>query len=355
MTEIMPSIPEAPGAPANDASEKKSGKESKKAVPASLPIFLQSDCPVSAYVAALEKGGKATKRPDQADREAAVSVVMDNPSLLPKVTDLVRSIFEKSHSLHLAETVKRLASDIIRAQDEELSEWGSNVGFSAEAELGKLAARLRSARVGGEKMIIQQAEQLLQLGLVVVSTRSDFNSTAILLELHRKLAPPDKSEKSQKPNDRAKREIVRSSIKHLDMFSAITAAVTVDLKEAQRQFALANAQIVQQIDRLKTQREQLEAQKRQLDAQSREMQQLTGELETLRRQVRGIEGGRDDDLNVLRARFRKFLGANLSELVEQAHEALTSKPPAPDIAEELLDDAINDIKKELLWLNQRQS
>lgn len=93
----------------------------------------------------------------------------------------------------------------------------------------------------------------------------------------------------------------------------------------------ANAEIVQQIDR------------------------LTGELETLRRQVRGIEGARDYDLNVLRARFRRFLGANLSELVGQAHEALTSKPSAPDIAEVLLDDAINDIKKELLWLNQHQS
>jgi hypothetical protein len=355
MTEIIPSPPEASGVLANDALEKKSDKKRKKAIPASLPIFLQSDCPVSAYVAALEKGGKATKRPDQADRDEAVSAVLVDPSLLPKVTDLARTIFETSQSLHLAETVKRLASDIIRAQDDELSGWGNNGGFSADAELGKLAARLRTARVGGEKLIIQQAEHLLQLGLVVVSNRSDFNPTAILLELNRKLTPTDKNEKPQKPNDRAKREIVRSSLKHLDIFGAITAAVTLDLKETQRQFALANAQIVEQIDRLKTQRVQLEAQKRELDAHSSEMKQLTDELETLRRQVRGIEGGRDDDLNVLRARFRKFLNANLSELIGQAHEALSSKPPALDIAEVLLDDAMNDIKKELRWLNQHQS
>ena len=57
-------------------------------------------------------------------------------------------------------------------------------------------------------------------------------------------------------------------------------------------------------------------------------------------------------LNALRARYRKLLSGNLSEFVSQAHEALTSTPPAPEIAEVLLDDAKKAISKELEWLRQ---
>ena len=38
--------------------------------------------------------------------------------------------------------------------------------------------------------------------------------------------------------------------------------------------------------------------------------------------ISGVAGGRDADLNALRARYRKLLSGNLSEFVTQAHEAL---------------------------------
>ena len=230
-----------------------------------------------------------------------------------------------------------------------MSQWGCGGILGREQEANIVLGKAREA---GDKNIQQQAKHLLQLGLAVVSGRSDFSSLGALAEIYAKLVRSRDRAKSTNPDKLAKRALSRASIKNLEAFSAITAIASETLSDVQQQFAMANDQLATLQSRVRDQRDQLDQQNREIIALKLEKEELTESLAEARAQISGVAGGRDADLNSLRARYRKLLSGNLSEFVSQAHEALTSTPPAPEIAEVLLDDAKKAISKELEWLRQ---
>lgn len=331
-------------------SEEKDIKQVKKPLPASLADFLTSEYPAGPYVAALID--RKTRALEEDERADAVKMIKAHPELLPRIVELARASLGKPEASRLKLAVAEMASNVIRSQDESLENWSRLAGSSAEAELGKLAQRLRKAREAGDKNIQQQAEHLLQLGLAVVSGRSDFSSLGALAEIYAKLVRSRDRAKSTNPDKMAKRALSRASIKNLEAFSAITAIASESLSDVQQQFAMANDQLATLQSRVRDQRDQLDQQNREIIALKLEKEELTESLAEARAQISGVAGGRDADLNSLRARYRKLLSGNLSEFVSQAHEALTSTPPAPEIAEVLLDDAKKAISKELEWLRQ---
>ncbi|WP_295525989.1 hypothetical protein [Novosphingobium sp. Chol11] len=331
-------------------SKGKDMKQAKKPLPANLANFLTSEYPAGPYVAALIDDN--TRALDEDERTDGVKLVKARPELLPRVVELARASISRTVSNRVKLAISDLSSNVIRSQDQDLENWSRLAGSTGEAELGKLAQRLRKAREAGNKDLLQQAEHLLQLGLAVVIGRADFSLIGSLTAIYSNLVTSRGIGKSLNAGDLAKRALNRASIKNLEAYSAINAIASETLSVVQRQFATANEQLITLQDRVRDQRDQLERQSRAIEVLKAEQDTLADSLTEARAQISGVAGGRDADLNALRARYRKLLSGNLSEFVTQAHEALTSGQPAPEIAEVLLDDAKKAISKELEWLRQ---
>lgn len=327
-------------------------REAKKPVPATLIEYFKSDGPASAYVAALLDLKSKSKIPNEADREEALEAVAANPALLARAVELAKAALNRTDASRIKPTVIALTSDIIRAQDDDLAGWSRMAGLTAEAELGKLAARVRDARTNGDKEVLHRAEQVFQLGLAVVCTRADFSTIGAIAEVYSQLSRPRSGSKMADPEAVAKKAISRANVKGIETFGAINAAVSERLREVQRQFSMASEQIAQNTERARMQRDQIDDQRREIEDLKAEKQRLFTELADAQTRMGGLMGGHDHQLNEVRARFRKLLSGNLTDFVSQAHEALTSTPPAPDIAEALLEDARTDIDRELKWLKQ---
>ncbi|MGY6638077.1 MAG: hypothetical protein ACXIUO_13165 [Erythrobacter sp.] len=332
------------------ASEKKSRKQVKKPVPADLADYLQAGSPAASYVTALVD--REARALDDDERALGVKLIKAHPELLPRLVELARASLSKSVSLRVRKDVTRLSSDVIRSQDEDLADWFRLAGSAPDAEVGKLARYLQRARDGADKDTQQRAEHLLQLGLAVMCGQEGFNTIGALAEIHAKLVAVRKGSKSVNATDLVQRSLSRASVKSLEAFSAINAVATEALLLAREQHSAINAQLIGLQDRVRDQREKIDRQTRELETLKEEKAALAEELKEARAQISGVAGGRDADLNALRARYRQLLSANLSDLVTQAHEAVIAAPPAPEIAEVLLDDAKIAINKELEWLRQ---
>lgn len=335
---------------ASPASEKKGAKQGKKPLPASLTDFLTGDYPAALYVTALID--RKTRSLEEEERAEGVNLLKAQPELLPRIIELARASLSKDEASRIKNAVADLASNVIRSQDEVLESWSRLAGSSAEAELGKLAQYLRKARDAGDKDAQQQAEQVLLLGLAVVSGRGDFSPIGALAEIYAKLVDSRHGPKPLKPSVRVQRALNRASIKNLEAFSAVNAVATETLSSVQQQLATTSERLLASQDRIKDQRDRIEQQAREIEALRAQNVALADALADAQAQISGVAGGRDADLNSLRARYRKLLSASLLEFVTQAHEALISAPPATEIAEVLLDDAKKAINKELEWLRQ---
>jgi hypothetical protein len=344
----MSELDQQPGT--GPASEKKDAKQAKKPLPLGLAEFLTGDYPAAPYVTALID--RKTRPLEEDQRLEGVKLLKEQPELLPRVVELARASMSKAEASRIKNAVTELASNIIRSQDESLESWSRLAGSTAEAELGKLAQHLRKAREADDKNAQQRAEHLLQLGLAVVIGRGDFSPIGALAEIYGKLVAVRNDAKSASAGKVVQRALSRASIKNLEAFSAINAIATETLSTVQRQLASTNAQLLALQDRARDQRDRIDQQAREIEALKSENAELAEALTEAQTQISGVAGGRDADLNALRARYRKLLSTNLSEFVTQAHEALVSAPPAPEIAEVLLDDAKKAISKELEWLRQ---
>lgn len=330
------------------ASEKKGAKQVKKPLPACLTDFLTGDYPAAPYIVALIE--RKTRPLEEEERAEGVKLLKAQPELLPRVVELARASLNKAEVSRIRNAVADLASNVIRSQDETLGSWSRLAGSSAEAELGKLAQHLRKARASGDKDAHQRAEQLLLLGLAVVSGRGDFSPIGALAEIYAKLIAIRDGAKSANASKLVQRALNRASIKNLEAFSAINAIAIESLSSCQQQLATTNEQLLTSQGRARDQRDKIDQQAREIEALKAEKAALAEALANAKTQLSGVAGGRDADLNALRARYRKLLSDSLSEFVTQAHEALVSAPPAPEIAEVLLDDAKRAISKELEWL-----
>ncbi len=332
------------------APERKSNKQAKRLPPVDLAAFLNGDFPAAAYVTALVE--RKTHALDEEERALGVKLIKAHPELLPRLVELARASLNKAEARRVRNDVARLASDVIRSQDESLENWSRLAGSAADAEVGKLARHLQKARTGADKNAQQRAEHLLQLGIAVVSGREDFHPIGALAEIYAKLVVVRKGSKAANIGELVQRALTRASIKTLESFGAINALATEVLFSVREQLDAANAQLVTLKGRVRDQRDKIEQQAREIETLKEENAALAEALEEARTQIAGVAGGRDADLNALRARYRRLLSASLSDLVSQAHEAVTSAPPAPEIAEVLLDDAKIAINKELEWLRQ---
>lgn len=330
----------------DDPSKVGAKKRSKKLVPNTLTGFLRSDCSAQDYVNALV--GRAADTIDDDERDRALDLIKLDPALLRRAAELARASLNGSQTSRIKQTISSFSTAIIRAEGGDLAEWSRLAGSTAEAELAKLAKHLQGSRKSGDKNDLQRAEQVFMLGFEVVRARGDFNLIGTLAVIHSILVSGEDSG-SHKMIMRA---LGRASVKNLETYSAINAVVSASLANSEMQLARASEQLRDLQLRVRDQREMMENQRSDLETLRLENQQLAEALAESRAHMSGIAGGRDADLNALRARSRKLLSGELGELVSQAHEALTSTPPAPEIAEVLLDDARKAISKELEWLKQ---
>lgn len=337
-----------PSAREGDGKHDTDGKDTKKSVPATLTEFLKSDASASAYVNELINRDIAI--PDEAARDRAVESVVKEPELLPRVIGLTRTALAKDDSRTKA-AISTFASNVIRSQDDELADWSTVGGLSTESDLVKLAARVRSARAAGDKEALQRAEQVLQLGLAVVCARASFAPIDALAQIYSQFVR-NRGSTGRQPSEIVKDAIVRASIKNLETYGAFHAVLSKELEDARKQLANTTHELVDQRDRLRTQREQISAHKQEIEDLKAEMRELAERLADAGTHIKGVEGGRDDELNTLRARFRQLLKGKLTPFVSNAQEALEVEPPVTSVARDRLARIKTEIEGELEWLKR---
>lgn len=337
-----------PRAPEGDDKQDPKGKAAKKPVPAALVEFLKSDAPASAYVGALMSRDVAI--PDEAARGKAVDAVVEQPELLPRVITLARTALAKDDS-RIRNAISAFASDVVRSQDDDLADWSKVGGMGPEAGLVELAARVRTARAGSDKDLLQRAEQVLQLGLAVISIRSGFAPIEALAQIYSQFHRNRKGT-GRRPEDIVKDAVSRASIKNLETYGALQVILSKDLVDARNELANVKKVLAAQRDQVGMLREQLVAHKQEIADLQAEKLQLSEKLANAGTQIRGVEGGRDDALNTIRARFRQLLKGKLTPFVSNAQEALDLKPPVTSVAQDRLARIKTEIEEELGWLNQ---
>lgn len=337
------------GAPEGNAKDSADGKGAKKPVPATLVEFLKGDVPASAYVSALIE--RTVTIPDEAERERALEAVIDEPKLLPRVITLARTALGKSEASRIKGTISAFASNVVRSQDKALADWSTFGGRPAEADLVPLVVRVREARAAGDKDSLQKAEQVFQLGMAVVSARLSFDPVAALVEIYSQLSRGRDRTGSQ-PEAIVKEAVSRASLKNLETYGSFHAVLSQDLGKVRKQLADANHDLADQRERVRALREQVAAQKQEIDDLQAEKQELAKRLADAISKIEGVKGGRDDELNTLRARSRQLLQRKLTPFVSDAQAALELEPPVKTVAQDRLDRIKSEIEGELEWLNQ---
>lgn len=338
----------------SEADRNSAETSSKKPVPATLMEFLKGHSPASAYVSELEKGAIAI--PDETARAAAVDAVTSDPDLIPRVIMLTRSALGKGRGdSRIRSAFSSFASNVIRGQGEDLADWGTVGGLSPESGLVKLAKGVRQTRPqatrGKDKDAQQRAEQLLLLGMAILSGRHDFDPVSALSQVYAQLTR--NRDTSRRPPDAVVRDAVSSaSVKNLETFGAFNFVLSNGLEETRTELSRARDDLAMERDRVRKLQEKVAEAERVVKALQAEKLELAEKLSNAGTQLRGVEGGRDDELNSLRARFRQLLKGKLSPFVSNAQEALGVEPPVVPVAQDRLSRIKKEIEGELDWLNR---
>jgi septal ring factor EnvC (AmiA/AmiB activator) len=217
--------------------------------------------------------------------------------------------------------------------------------------LVKLADSVRRAKALKDKDALQKAEQLLVLGMAVLSGRHDFDPLTALSQVYAQLTRNRQT--SGRPPDAVVRNAVCSaSVKNLETFGAFNVVLSKGLEEARKELSRARDDLAVERDRVRRLQEKIAEGEQVIASLQAEKMELAEKLNSAGTQLKGVEGGRDDELNTLRARFRQLLKGKLSPFVSNAQEALGLDPPVITVAQDRLGRIKNEIEGELDWLNR---
>jgi hypothetical protein len=313
--------------------------------PSSLTSYLKGRAPAARYIAAI---GREAKIPDEEERFAALDLIAADPKLLSKVVELVRALLDSSLS-RARGALLPWAKDVVRAFDNDLTQWARLADRSPDAEIADLARRLQKARADGDKDKISEAEQVLLLGFAITSTRSDFDLPTALAAIHCAL---NRDEEAERVKKRAVKAAATATMKHLNIFSAINRVVSTQLRSLTEESNLVRQERDLAQERIRSLRDEIRRLSAKVGELKDENDRAVMAAEALRVQLDGTKGGAAHDMIEARARFRRLLAGKLSPFVNDASLALEVDPPVNDVAKERLEQLKGEINKELEWLKQ---
>jgi hypothetical protein len=246
----------------------------------------------------------------------------------------------------------RWCEQVVRLQDETLREWALDASQDAGTVFRQLLMWVYSnTKNKTDRAKRRVAEATLLIGLAVLSARRSLSP----LDAVRALASANPGRQDNRRNAApASKEVSKlvmgAGFKQLFDLARIVRLTEVEIASAEdaRRLALARAD-----DLL---REKAELQETR-DLLSGKLQDLSRELRVQESRVTelaaDLEGARSralQDLNALKARFRRQIGEGLGGLLADAWDAIDTDPPHPGVARERLETAREAIRKEMEWL-----
>ena len=322
-------------------------QEKGKLVPTSLAEFLLADkAPARRFVQLL------SKRPALTDEDLARShaIVDAEPARLGRVVELARAA---AATLSHAGLLLRWCEDIVRTRHETLRGWALDPNQDAEVTfLELLNWAYPVIQTKGDRAKRQLAEYSLLLGLNLLIARRSLapldalRSAASATGMHaagRGIAPIERATTKQ---------ITRAGIKQLFDLARITALSESHIAAAEN----GRDEALILVGKLRRERDAVEAEmdvlRAEAQSQVQELEQRDQRIRELSADLEGVRVRAHQDLNELKARFRRHLGDSLTGLLADAWDAIDTEPPHPTVARERLETAREAIRKELEWLSK---
>lgn len=338
--------------PPHDAPSQKPSKEAKEKkrpnpVPATLTEFLLADkSSATAFVRAL------SKRPALLDDDLnRAHLVMDRePGKVGMVVELARAAATAAPQ---PDTLLRWCEEVIRSRDEALRDWALDPARNAQDALTALVEWANPLIRGrGEAERRWRAESTLLIGLAVLFARRGLAPLDALRTLERIIWTQSDGRGSASLERSTRKQLLRASAKQLAGFAKVVALSEREIASSED----ARASAVALVAALRLEKEALEEEQAALSARERslvqELDQRVHQIEELRADVEGAKVRGLQDLEVLRARFRREIGERLDGLLADAWDALDTNPPHPGVARERLENARDAIRREVEWLNK---
>lgn len=316
-------------------------------IPASLSEFLVMDkASARRFVKSLGKG-PALKDDDLTHSRAIIDA---EPTKMNRVVDLARAA---TASATQPGPLLRWCEQIVRSRHEALSNWALDPGQDVATAFGELLkwARPFISR-NADRANRQLAEACLLTGLNVLIARRSLRPLDALRFLAMEIGIPAGRRGSPGIERATTKQLTRAGVKQLvelAQIAVLSEKEIISAEEARRAAVTLGSDLRREKEALTGERDTLRAevldlvqQVQQRDARIRE---LSSDLEGAR--VRALQ-----DLDQLKARFRREIGEGLAGLLADAWDAIDTDPPHPAVARERLEIAREAIRREMEWLGK---
>lgn len=316
-------------------------------LPATLSRFLSDEGSAASFLKILED---RPEFPGDAEIDEAVDLCLENPPLFGKALELCRLGTDVKASSRVRVPLRRWALELIRASDPELQDWARSGTVSPEGAISVLARNLREKRKHEDKVAIAVAEQVLRLGLVVTATWPNFDLVWSLSQISAALHRGN-SGRNDLQNQLAG-FVLRAAPKSLESMARLTRLVQLEADPLRAELGQAKVQLEQFREKytaLQQEHRQRSDRIKELEAEKDELESRLAEAEG---RIRGVEGGADQDMIELRARYRSTLNKKLRPNVQDALESLDHQPPVLEVANHRIKLAERIIQGELDWLKE---
>lgn len=335
--------PEAPeqsieGAPA---------KREAKPIPASLSEFLSADkASARRFVQALSKRAALTDD----DLTRSRDIVDKEPAKLSRVVELTRAAAD---AVPPPGILLRWCEQILRSRDGELRDWALDPAQDAVAAFrGLLGWAYPAIHSKGDRSKRQLGESCLLIGLSLLAARRALPPLDALRALASASGVNRERRGSAALERRVRKQLMRLGVKQLFELAGIAALSEEEITAA----ANARRTAIELAEDLRGEMEALENAHTALSKQVQDLDQELGQRDNrIRELVADLTAARArafQDLDKLKARFRREIGDGLAGLLADAWDALDTDPPHPNVARERLEIAREAIQREIEWLSR---
>jgi hypothetical protein len=291
-----------------------------------------------------------SKRPALTDDDLARSqgLIDSESAKIARVVELARSAAE---TVPPAGMLLRWCEQIVRTRDEALQNWSLDPSESAAGAFRKLVDWAYPLTRGKKDRVKRRtAEACVSIGLNVLVARRALSPLDALRELASASGALGDRRTSASLQRTIAKQLGRAAAKQLFDFARIVSLCNDEITAIEDACRRANGTA----DELRQQREALENErtilKAELQSLSSDIHRRNSRITELTADLEGAKVRAHQELDKLKARFRREIGERLGGLLGDAWDAIDTDPPHPTVARERLEVARELIQKEIEWL-----
>ena len=343
--------PQVEERPANEAAGSDAAKEAKpkpKPIQSLVDLYTVKGANPAKLLRELAKGTSWKFADD--DVAAALSLLPERDPQLLRTRQLLHESIG-SHEGRFARTAGDFALSAVATQLDGLSSWPPSDGIEPVAALRELAQRLAGDLRDAKKQ--RRSHNTLMIGVDILSNRRGLAFEAAAPILRDTLGRPPEYDQSRSNPRRHRIAAVTSPRNDLERVRDLLDLLEPwerELDEARR----AEDQTAAEVREARTTAE--EATERVAQVEHRivelrtELERARQEAEASRDQAQDVRIHASADVTELRARSVAFLNTRLRDLLTTAKEASEVDPPRARTTVRLIEQAIQELRKEVEWL-----